>query len=134
MRRDARETVYKLLFADMFNDGLEKEFIAYMINDAKLNEQDSAFAKTLLKSVMTHYDETMKIISDLAFNYHVDRLFKTDKCALLIAMTEMKYFDDIPLVVSIDEAVSLVSKYSTEKSLSFVNGILAEYKILLEKK
>ena len=76
----------------------------------------------------------MQLISELALNYHADRLFRADKCALLIAMTEMKYFDDIPLVVSIDQAVSLVSRYSTEKSLSFVNGILAEYKMRLEAK
>lgn len=134
MRKDARETVFKLLFADTFGDGLEKDFIARAINDAKLNENDATFAKELLKTVMAHYDETMQLISELALNYHADRLFRADKCALLIAMTEMKYFDDIPLVVSIDQAVSLVSRYSTEKSLSFVNGILAEYKMHLEAK
>ena len=45
MRKDARETVFKLLFADTFGDGLEKDFIARTINDAKLNENDATFAK-----------------------------------------------------------------------------------------
>ena len=42
-------------------------------------------------------------------------------------MAEIKYFEDIDAAVSIDEAVRLVKKYSTESSLGFVNGILAEF-------
>lgn len=132
MRKDARETVYKLLFADMFNKGLEKSFVQYMYREAKLNENDIEFAQNLLNAVISHYDEIYSEITETVKNYNTDRLYAADKCALLIAMTEMKYFDDIPLVVSIDEAVSLVGKYSTENSLAFVNGILAEYKKKLE--
>ena len=64
--------------------------------------------------------------------YKFERLYSTDKCALTIAVCEIKYFEDIPNVVSIDEALSLVRKYSTEESLSFVNGILASLKKSLE--
>ena len=52
----------------------------------------------------------------------------TSSCALYIAVAELKYFSDIPPVVSIDEAISLVRKYSTEESMNFVNGILAAVK------
>ena len=45
-----------------------------------------------------------------------------------LAIAEMYYFDDIPPVVSIDEALSLVRKFSTEDSLKFVNGVLAACK------
>ena len=47
---------------------------------------------------------------------------------MYIAVAELKYFSDIPPVVSIDEAISLVRKYSTEESMNFVNGILAAVK------
>ena len=49
----------------------------------------------------------------------------SDMAAKLIAAYEMKYMDDIPLSVSISEAVELVKTYSTEKSYSYVNGILS---------
>ena len=48
--------------------------------------------------------------------------------ALYIAVAEIKYFDDIPPVVSIDEALYLVRKYSADESLNFVNGVLAALK------
>ena len=44
----------------------------------------------------------------------------------------MTYIEDIPLIVSISEAMELVRKYSTKESPNFVNGILAEYKKQLE--
>ena len=46
-----------------------------------------------------------------------------------MAMAEMKYIDDVPAVVSIDEAVGLARKYSTEKSVGYVNGVLGSYTV-----
>ena len=76
----------------------------------------------------------MSIFSkNLSFSngFNIDRIYKLDLAALLLATYEMKYMDDIPLSVSISEAVELVKTYSTEKSNSFVNGILSSvYKSL----
>ena len=132
MRRDARDAVYKLLFANMFNDGLDEPFIKAVFKSNKLNKEDAIFAKKLLDTIQANYDETYSEIVTFAKNYNADRIYYTDKCALLIAMTEIKYFDDVPNVVAIDEAVALTAKYSTDKSLAFVNGILAEYKKYIE--
>ena len=51
---------------------------------------------------------------------------------MYIAVAELKYFADVPNVVAIDEALSLVRKYSTDESLNYVNGILASLKKDLE--
>ena len=48
-----------------------------------------------------------------------------DKSILLIAMAEIKYFEDIPPVVSVSEAAGLARKYSTDTSADFVNGVLS---------
>ena len=66
-------------------------------------------------------------IASLSVGFQLERMFEIDKCALLIGMAEIAFFQDIPFVVSVNEAVNLVSKYSTEKSMGFVNGILAEF-------
>ena len=132
MRRDAREAVYKILFSELFNSEISDDFDRFMFVEQNLNEEDVDFAKRLLSSIRNNKEEINWIISSHAKGYNFDRIYSTDKCALTLAVCEMKYFDDIPSVVSIDEALYLVRKYSTEESLNFVNGILASCKKSLE--
>ena len=127
MRRDAREAVYKILYADLFYEN-DDEFEKETMEESSLSKDDEEFANALLSAIKEHKSELEEIIGKHARGYSFARIFSTDKCALSIAVAEIKYFDDIPTVVSIDEALSLVRKYSTEESLNFVNGILASVK------
>lgn len=127
MRRDAREAVYKILYADLFYEN-DDEFEKETMEESSLSKDDEEFANALLSAIKEHKSELEGIIGKHARGYSFERIFSTDKCALYIAVAEIKYFDDIPTVVSIDEALSLVRKYSTEESLNFVNGILASVK------
>ena len=70
--------------------------------------------------------EIDKIISEFAFGWDIDRLFKIDKDILRIAITELVFIKDAPHKVVIDEALELAKKYSTDDSPSFINGILAK--------
>lgn len=127
MRRDSREAVYKILYADLFYEN-DDEFEKETMEESSLSKDDEEFAYALLSAIKEHKSELEEIIGKHARGYSFERIFSTDKCALYIAVAEIKYFDDIPTVVSIDEALSLVRKYSTEESLNFVNGILASVK------
>ncbi len=127
MRRDAREAVYKILYADLFYEN-DDEFEKETMEESSLSKDDEEFANALLSAIKEHKSELEEIIGKHARGYSFERIFSTDKCALYIAVAEIKFFDDIPTVVSIDEALSLVRKYSTEESLNFVNGILASVK------
>ena len=127
MRRDAREAVYKILYADLFYEN-DDEFEKETMEESSLSKDDEEFANALLSAIKEHKSELEEIIGKHARGYSFERIFSTDKCALYIAVAEIKYFDDIPTVVSIDEALSLARKYSTEESLNFVNGILASVK------
>ena len=133
MRRDAREAVYKILFAEIFNDNTDSDFDKFVFDDMKLNAEDISFAQKLLSTIRENREEINSVIATFAKGYKPERIYPTDKCALYLAISELKYFDDIPSVVSIDEALSLVRKFSTEESLNFVNGILAAYKKSLEE-
>ncbi len=132
MRNKAREAVYKLLFSNQFNDKFDDSFKLTIYSEENLSENAIEFADALLDSFSKNEEEINKIISDLAKGYNFERIYSTDKCALQIAITEMTYLKDIPLIVSISEAMELVRKYSTKESPNFVNGILAEYKKQLE--
>ena len=127
MRRDAREAAYKILYAERFNDEAETDesFKNEIFSELKLGDADKAFAETLINAANGHKEEIKEIISEYAKGYSADRLYSTDGCALTLAIAEMKFVGDVPPVVTVDEILFLVRKYSTEESLKFVNGVLA---------
>lgn len=132
MRNDAREAVFKLFYAESFTGKLDEDLKTQLYSDAELSASEIEFADRLIATITANYQSLTKIISDLAVNYMLERVYVTDKCALLIGLSEMTYFDDVPNIVAINEALSLCKKYSTEKSLGFVNGIFAKYKTMIE--
>ena len=92
----------------------------------KLDENDIDYCESVLKSVKEHGEEFSRIIDSRSKLFPESRLFPADRSVLLIALAEIKYRDDIPQTVSVNEAANIASKYSSAKSASFVSGILAE--------
>ena len=127
MRTAARECVLKYLYAERINDECGGQLFESLLKDDKLKEEDRAFARSLLAAVEENKEQLLNEIASLSVGFQLERMFEIDKCALLIGMAEIAFFQDIPFVVSVNEAVNLVSKYSTEKSMGFVNGILADF-------
>ena len=123
MRSYARECVYKYLFSKLFNDN--EGLFDVLTKD--LSNDDKSFATKLLNYVTQNEEKYLESICKLAQGYRLERVFNADKCALLIGMAELDNFTETPTPVIIDEAVKLVSIFSTEKSTDFVNGILAQY-------
>lgn len=124
MRRQSREVVFKYIYSKLFNENDEGLFDV-LIKD--LNEDDKNFAKSLLNAVEKDSEKNLEIIEKLSVGYKLSRIFKVDKCALLIGMAELDNFPETDVPIVIDETVSISAKYSTEKSTDFVNGILSEY-------
>jgi N utilization substance protein B len=127
MRNAAREAALNIIFAQQFNsdcmDSLQKKiFKQFGLLD---NEEDLMFALDLIATVNEHRAELIEGIEEACHHYRENRINPTDKSILLIAMAEIKYFDDIPPVVSVSEAAGLARKYSTDTSADFVNGVLA---------
>ena len=95
--------------------------------EAALTESEICFAKDLLKKIDDNRQVLDERIGELAKNYQLQRVYPTDKCALYIGLAEILFSPDVPYIVAIDEALSLCKKYSTMESVSFVNGIFAEF-------
>ena len=83
-----------------------------------------AFADSLIKGVLKNRDAIDMFISKYSQNWDIHRMSVVDRNVLRLAIYEMKYCEEIPPVVSINEAVDIAKKYSTEESGKFVNGIL----------
>ena len=125
MRTNARETAFKILFSSQFNDEFEETERA-IIKLEKLDENDIAYCNGVIKSVIDNKAELTKIIDEHSRLFPESRLFPADRSILLIAIAEILYFDDIPSAVSVNEAANIASKYSSEKSATFISGILSE--------
>jgi N utilization substance protein B len=83
-----------------------------------------AFGEELIQGALAHLDDIDQRIQQLAQNWEFDRIAKIDLAILRLAIFEMVYRKDIPPVVSINEAIEIAKKYSTEESGRFVNGVL----------
>ncbi len=86
------------------------------------------FADPLIRGAITHRDEADELIKKHARNWELHRIAAVDRNILRLAIFEMLHRDDIPPVVSINEAVDIAKKFSTQDSGKFVNGILDKVK------
>jgi N utilization substance protein B len=153
MRREARERALQFLFQCDLNqpedlDGALEAFWASqrpaVIADdkakARWNEalevppvtSDEAairlFADPLIRGALEHRTESDAIIVHHARNWDLHRMAVVDRNVLRLAIFEMLHREDIPPIVSINEAVDIAKKFSTEESGKFVNGILDKVK------
>jgi len=86
------------------------------------------FAEPLIRGALEHRDEVDDVIKKHAKNWELHRIAVVDRNILRLAIFEMLHREDIPPVVSINEAVDIAKKFSTQDSGKFVNGILDKVK------
>ena len=122
-RRMAREEAFILIFEKVYS-GDSTEDILDLAGEARDLVPDD-YIKTVFFGVYDKVEELDGIISENAVGWRIDRISKTALCVLRLALYEIKYMSDIPLSVSINEAVEICKKYATEADASFVNGILS---------
>lgn len=124
MRSDAREAALKVVFSRLLGGDCPKGVRTALYDKAKLVDEEREFAERLISTVEEHREELSAVIAGKVTGYSEERIYTTDKAILLLALAEIKYFDDIPPVVSVSEATALARKYSAENSTDFVNGVL----------
>lgn len=86
------------------------------------------FAEFLIRGVLEHLETIDEEIRSLAKNWSFERIARVDLAILRIAIFELRYCEDIPPVVSINEAVEMGKNYSKDDSKRFINGILDRIK------
>jgi N utilization substance protein B len=150
-RHEAREWALQFLFQSEFNraDSLDEGFKLFWEHldaedpaplpaegikvptpsesasrDNRMRDKTRMFAEELARGVIAHHGEIDPLISQHAENWEIARMGTVDRNAMRIAVYEMLFRDDIPPVVSINEAVDLAKAYSSVESGKFVNGIL----------
>lgn len=126
-RKKARDYAYKLVFEWLFNKDNEEQSptMNSIFEDSEITVSDKDYIKTVVSGVEKSYDELCALIEANSRSFKIDRIFKPDLAAILLASYEIKYMPDIPPAVSISEILDIVKLYSTPDSYVFVNGVLA---------
>ena len=122
-RKQAREEAFILVFEKEFNDDSLQDVLslAEEIRDIQADE----YIKKVFFGVYENIEAIDEIISNNAVGWSIKRITKTALAILRLAVYESKYYDEIPVSVSINEAVELAKKYATKEDASFINGILS---------
>ena len=127
-RREIREQIFKMLFRVEFHDETEYEeqLNMFMEESGLLEESDQKYMEEKFEEIIARLDEIDQLINEKAKGWKTSRMGKVDLSLIRLAVYELKYEDDIPIGVAINEAVELAKKYGTDDSAAFVNGVLAK--------
>lgn len=134
-RRQIREVVMQALYAYELRKEDIKKVVEGLIPDEILNQPKSReFAFALIEKVVSNMPTIDAKIKSHADNWELERMAVIDKNLMRMAIAEMMYFPDVPPKVSINEAIEIAKRYSTDKSGRFVNGILDAVRLELKNK
>lgn len=120
-RSEQREQAFILIFQSMFADGVDKESLALY---SEVNGEIGEYANHLFSNVTEKTEELDEYISKFSNGWKIKRIPKVNVAILRLAIYEMKYENEVPVSVAINEAVELAKKYSGKEDASFINGIL----------
>lgn len=137
-RKQAREIALHLVFEmgfrnleteEMLEDRLDESILSSISEEIKLyagkiTEKDTSYIKEVVNGVAHHVQELDELIEKNAKGWSMKRISRMTIAVLRLAIYEMKYVNDVPVGVAINEAVELAKTYETDDTGSFVNGIL----------
>jgi len=124
-RKEARDRAFKLIFEYVFTKEIDDELMNEYISESNLSGEEE-YIKDVYFGVASKFDYLSNKIEKLSIGFKTHRIFKVDYAILLLSAYEIEFKKEIPFKVSINEACELAKIYSTEKSVGFVNGILAK--------
>ena len=123
-RAKQREQAFILVFENLFNDESSNEAMELFSENI---EELGDYSKELYVGVRDNLSEIDEIISTYSNGWKLNRISKVNLSVLRLAVYELKYREDVPQSVAINEAVELAKTYATQADAAFVNGVLGAY-------
>ena len=121
-RHESRQEAFCLLFEKTFTDQPIDDIIEGATETRDL--QVSEFTLTLAKGTEEHLADLDALIESKLKNWKLSRISKVSLAILRMAAFELQYVADVPMSVTINEAVELAKQYASEDDYAFVNGVL----------
>lgn len=127
-RSEMREHIFRIIFQMEFADTEERneKIILYLESLKDISNKEFTYIKKKTEDIFMRIEEIDATIESISTGWKINRLGKAELAILRVAVYEMKYDDDIPEKVAINEAVELAKHYGNEQSPKFVNGVLAK--------
>lgn len=127
-RRELREHIFKLLFLKEFSDETEmtEQLALYFDGLVELQKDDQEYMEKKYALVQEMLPEIDVMLNEASEGWKTTRMSKVDLAILRLGVYEMKYDEDIPVKVAINEAVELAKMFGGEESSQFINGILGK--------
>lgn len=129
LRTELREHIFKMLFQVEFNDSAamaeNMNYYFEMLEDAE--EKDKQYIQNKYEAIVSHTEEIDELLNENATGWKTTRMNKVDLSILRLAVYEIKWDEDVPDKVAINEAVELAKRFGGDSSPSFVNGVLAKF-------
>lgn len=133
-RKDAREFVMKYMYQMDINQEYSLDDLELLLEEEKIDLDDRDFIDKSLKLLISNVNDLDKVIEQFLKGWTTNRIPRIDLAILRVAVNEINNLEDIPIGVSINEAVDMAKRYSTEESYRFINGVLGSYYRSLEDK
>ncbi len=128
VRSKLREHIFKMLFQIEVNDAADmSEHLKYYfetLDDA--SDKEKEYIQKKYEAVVSRIPEIDALINKTATGWKTSRMGKVDLTLLRLAVYEMKWDEDVPEGVAINEAVELAKRFGGDSSSSFVNGVLGK--------
>jgi N utilization substance protein B len=130
-RRELREHIFQLLFRVEFNekDEMAKQvglFVEDMEEETEVKERDKTYISEKYAKIVEKLPEIDKMLDEVSKGWKTSRMGKVELTILRLAVYEMRFDEDIPQKVAINEAVELSKKFGGNEAPAFVNGVLAK--------
>lgn len=129
-RRELREQIFKFIFRVEFNDKeemAEQEKFFFEDYELEIKEEDASYISVKSNKILEKLEEIDAMINQQAKGWTTERMSKVDLTIIRLAVYEIKFDEDVPTGVAINEAVEIAKKYGQEESSGFVNGVLAKF-------
>ena len=125
-RKLAREMAVCFLFQVEFQRENIKEQVEDFLDSYGEMSYDKDYFLEIINGVLNSLKEIDELIEGKSKGWPIDRIAKMDLPILRVAVYEIKHREDIPIGVSINEAVEIAKKYGSDDSARFINGVLGQ--------
>ena len=132
-RKQAREGAVKLFFQMESVQDFSRESLEIFVENFGYKEGEIKYIEDAYDKIIKNLELIDGHIEKNLHGWTIYRLAKLDLAALRIAIYEILYRKDIPIEVSINEAIEIVKKYSNEDAFKFINGVLGGFVRSIEK-
>ncbi|MCQ2492005.1 MAG: transcription antitermination factor NusB [Lachnospiraceae bacterium] len=128
-RSEIREHIFRMIFQVEFVESEEdrlEQLEAYLDALKDVSDKERAYMTQKTQNIFDKMEEIDAMISEASTGWKISRMGKAELAILRLAAYEMKFDEDIPVKVAINEAVELAKTYGNDNSPKFVNGVLAK--------